>query len=267
MSILEQIFQHKRLEVTRRQAERPEAELRRSVEDLAPPPDFVAVLTPTGGSPALIAEIKRRSPSKGDLTSDFDPVHLALQYASGGAAAVSVLTDAAFFGGSLEDLSRVDQALQQAGMRLPLLCKDFVFSVYQLLEARAAGASAVLLIAAMLDPKELRFLHREAERLNLAALVETHTAEEIARAVEAGARLIGINNRDLHTFREDLGATLRLRPLVPAGCTVVAESGIRTTEDMRRMAEARVDAVLVGEALVRAANPESMVRQLHGGLA
>jgi len=247
------------VELRERMAAVPLAEVRAQAEGTARPPDFLAAVRRSPGErPRLIAEIKRASPSRGLLLADFDPLRLARTYRENGAAAISVLTDERFFQGSLEHLRQVS-ALQP---RLPTLRKDFILEAYQLYEARAAGASAALLIAACLDAARLRALRELAEELGLTALVEAHDRLELELALASGARLVGINNRDLHTFVTSLETTLRLCALVPAGTVVVAESGIHARADIDRLAEVGVDAVLVGEALVTAADVAARVREL-----
>lgn len=208
---------------------------------------------------ALIAEIKRASPSRGQLAARLDPGVQARLYESGGAAAISVLTDQAFFGGSLADLAAVKRAVS-----LPVLRKDFVVDPIQLYEARASGADAVLLIVTALpDSRLAEFLTLSGE-IGLACLVEAHDAQEVARAVDCGASIIGINNRDLRTFAVDLATCERLAPLVPADRVLVAESGVHALADVRRLAAAGADAVLVGEALVTAPDPAVAARALAG---
>lgn len=198
------------------------------------------------GSVALLAEIKRRSPSAGAIRPGASPAQVARDYQEGGAAALSVLTDREYFGGSLEALSSARQTVD-----LPLLRKDFILDPLQVYEARAVGADAILLIVRILDAGPLRDLLGLATEIGLDTLVEVHDREELERALEVGAALVGVNNRDLGTFRTDLDLTLRLAPLVPPGVTLVAESGIRTADDVRRLGSAGVDAVLVGESLMR----------------
>lgn len=253
--ILERIVEHKRVEVARRQATVPLAEARRRAEAQAKPRDFTAALASPGI--ALIAEVKKASPSKGVLRADFDPVSLAQIYAANGARAISVLTDEHFFQGHLEYLTAVRDAVPR-----PCLRKDFVIDPYQVYEARAAGADAVLLIAAILEPSPLRDLQTLACELGMAALVEVHDEPELEKALWAEPAIVGVNNRDLKSFKVDLGVTLRLRPHIPGGTIVVAESGIHTRDDVRRLAEARIDAILVGEALVVAEDVGAKVREL-----
>lgn len=214
---------------------------------------------PAGGGIALIAEVKRRSPSKGDLRPDLDPAALAGAYRAGGATAVSVLTEPLHFGGSPEDLQKV-----RAAVDLPVLRKDFVTIPYQVWEARAWGADAVLLIVAALDAPLLADLLAEADAAGLDALVEVHTREEAAVAAAAGAGLIGVNARDLATLAVDLRRFAMVREALPSGATLVAESGIRTLADVEAVAAAGAHAVLVGEALVLAPDPEAAAAELLG---
>jgi indole-3-glycerol phosphate synthase len=199
------------------------------------------------GQVRILAEIKRASPSAGVLRAEFDPVAIARIYEKHGAAAISVLTDETFFQGSLEHLRAV-----RAAVSLPVLRKDFLLDRYQVLEARCAGADAILLIAEILDDTTLRQMLSEAERLGMQALVELYDAENLPRVVASGAKLIGINNRDLRTFGTRLEHTLDLAPRLPPDCCLVSESGIRTYDDVRRLQAAGVRAVLVGETLMRA---------------
>lgn len=267
MSILEDIFQHKQAEIDRLKREKPLRTVRREAELAPAPTDFLAALTDGGRSaPALIAEVKRRSPSRGLLSPTFDPGRFARLYQENGAAAVSVLTDENYFGGSIDDLQLVATILQSGEYPspLPVLRKDFIFDLYQLYEARAAGAAAILLIASMLSPPQLCDLHALAVELGLQPLVEVHNEEELEGALACQPRLVGVNNRDLHSFTVDLSTTLRLRPLVPAGITVVAESGIHTAQDVHLLAAAGVDAILVGEAIITAEDKAAKVRELAG---
>jgi indole-3-glycerol phosphate synthase len=258
MSILDEIFAHKRSEVAAAQWQKPAAGLEADIRMASSPAGFAAAIK--RGShpvPRLIAEIKYRSPSKGVLHSVFAPLDLARAYAQNGAAAISVLTDEKYFGGSLEILQQVSAL----NLGLPLLRKDFIFDRYQLLEARAAGASAVLLITAMLTPGRLRSLLAAAHTMELEVLVETHTAAEVTQALEAGAHIVGVNNRDLHTFEVCLETCLQLRSQIPAEVVMVAESGIRSVADVEKLAAAGVDAMLVGEGLVTAADVGAKVRE------
>ena len=219
------------------------------------PKDFAGVLRrPTL---AVIAEMKQRTPSMGVLSEDYRPSDLAHAYAEGGAAAISVLTHMAGFGGRVEHLRAV-----RAATDLPILRKDFVTDPYEIAEARACGADAVLLIVAALEPDHLRDLVALCRSRRVAALVEVHDERETAAALEAGAALIGVNHRDLRTFDVDLGLTERLRKLIPPEVVVVAESGIHSAEDARRMRDAGADAILVGELLMRSADPAEQLREL-----
>ena len=223
------------------------------------PKDFVAALRRQGEGPVrLIAEVKKASPSAGPIRAG-DPLFFARAMAGVGAAAISVLTEARHFGGSLDDLARV-----AAGVPVPVLRKDFLVDPYQLLEARAHGASAALLIVALLSDAELGALVREAAALGLAALVEVHDAPELERALAAGASIVGVNNRNLKTLQVDVETTYALRPRVPEGAIVVSESGQRSRADLERLAAAGVDAVLIGEAIMRAEDVEGKVRELLG---
>jgi indole-3-glycerol phosphate synthase len=207
---------------------------------------------------AVIAEVKRRSPSKGDLAPDLDPVALARAYAAGGAACLSVLTDVEFFGGSPDDL-----AAARAACALPVLRKDFTVSALDVADARVMGADAVLLIAAALDDAELHDLMALATELDLDALVEIHDEAELDRAVAVGARLVGVNQRDLVTFEVDTARAVRMAPQMPAGVVRVAESGIAGAADARVLADAGYHAVLVGELLVTSGDPEAAVAALR----
>jgi indole-3-glycerol phosphate synthase len=217
--------------------------------------DFIGALT--GPGVALIAEHKRRSPSAGLIREELALEEVIGAYERGGAAALSVLTEGPNFGGSLEDLTRAREASS-----LPVLRKDFIVDPYQVEEAHAAGADAILLIVAALEDAQMAELGALAAELKLAALVEVHDAAELQRALSVGATLIGINNRDLTTLEVDLGRTFELRAAIPEELTVVAESGISRPEQLRELAQARVDAVLVGEALMRAPDIEATVRSL-----
>lgn len=243
-TILDEIVARKRREIDTAKAARPAAQLEKQLADAAPVRNFFAALAAPGPI-RLIAEVKKASPSKGIIRADFDPLSIARIYEQHGATCLSVLTDEHFFQGSLDYLRAIKPAV-----RLPVLRKDFILDSYQLLEARAAGADAVLLIAECLDDCHLRSLHNEAVRLGMSPLVELYDPENLQRVFDAGATLIGINNRDLRTFHTDLDHTLRLRERVPDECVLVAESGIRTRADVERLQAAGVDAILVGETLM-----------------
>ncbi len=259
MTILDQIVASKRQEILAARSATPAAELQRRIESAPPCRDFVAALAAEGPI-KLIAEIKKASPSKGLIRADFDPPELARAYQRGGAACLSVLTDRPFFQGSLDYLSQV-----RAAVDLPVLRKDFILDSYQLLEARAAGADAVLLIAECLDDCHLRKLHNEAIQLGMAPLVELYEPDNLPRVLAAGATLIGVNNRDLRTFEVDLEHTIRLRSQVPDECLLVGESGIHGRSDVERLAAAGVDAILVGEHLMSQADVAEATRRLLGG--
>ncbi|HZZ27748.1 MAG TPA: indole-3-glycerol phosphate synthase TrpC [Pirellulales bacterium] len=258
MSILDKIIASKRREIEAAKADQPEAEVRAAAEKAPPPKDFFAALAAPGPI-KLIAEVKKASPSAGIIRADFDPVKIAQIYEQHGAACLSVLTDEPFFQGRLEYLRDI-----RATVKLPLLRKDFILDKYQLYEARAAGADAVLLIAECLDDCNLRALHNEAIALGLTPLVELYEPANLPRVLEAGATLIGINNRDLNTFKVDLQHTLRLREQVPEECLLVAESGIRTRADVQQLEAAGVNAILVGETLMANSNIGTAVDALLG---
>lgn len=207
--------------------------------------------------PAIIAEVKKASPSRGLLTPSFDPAALAAAYEEGGAAALSVLTDREYFQGSLDDLRAARRAT-----RLPVLRKDFILDETQIAQAFAAGADAILLIAAILDAPALRRLREFAETLALDVLVEAHDEAELDRAIESGATILGVNNRDLHTFEVSLETSLRLARRMPAGVVAVSESGIHTREDVQRLLDAGYSAFLVGEHLMKSPNPAAALREL-----
>ena len=258
-NVLAAIVADKRDEVARRKTTAPRASLERACAALAAPRDFAAAVRPAPGAVALIAEVKKASPSRGLLAPDrlWDPVGLAETYAANGAAAISVLTDEKYFQGRLELLEAI-----RAAVPVPLLRKDFTIDEYQLWESRAAGADAILLIVAILEAPLLRDLLAAAKGLGLAALVESHTAEEVDVALGAGATIVGINNRDLRTFETRLQTTLALVPSIPPGVTVVSESGFAAAADVRRVVAAGAHAVLVGEGLVRATDTAAKVREL-----
>ena len=219
------------------------------------PKDFIGALRKP--NLAVIAEMKQRTPSMGVLSEDYRPADLAHAYADGGAAAISVLTHMAGFGGRVEHIR-----MARAATQLPILRKDFVTDPYEIAESRACGADAVLLIVAALERAQLKDLIALTRSRGIAALVEVHDQAETEAAVDAGAQVIGINHRDLKTFSVDLGLTERLRKLVPKEVVLVAESGIHTAADARRMREAGADAILVGEALMRAGDPAAQIREL-----
>jgi indole-3-glycerol phosphate synthase len=257
-TVLDRIVTSKRRELDEARARVPAAELERRLAEAPPVRDFRAALEAPGGV-QIIAEVKKASPSAGVLRADFDPVAIARAYERHGAACLSVLTDEPFFQGSLAYLSAI-----RAAVAPPLLRKDFILDRYQLLQARCAGADAVLLIAEILDDEQLPRLVRQAGEVGLQALVELYEAGNLPRVVDSGARLIGINNRDLRTFVTRLEHTLGLAARLPAGCCLVSESGIRTRDDILRLQEAGVRAVLIGETLMRAPDIGAKLDELNG---
>ncbi len=256
-SVLDRILAHKLTEVDEARRERPLAQLRDVCKGQAPPRDLVTALQRE--NVALIAECKQASPSKGRLSNDYDPARLARAYAACGAAAISVLTDARFFQGSLDDLVAVRSAVN-----VPLLCKEFVLDEWQVHAARASGADAVLLIVAALADAQLAELHAMILSLGMTPLVEVHNEDELERALTIQPGVIGVNNRDLKTFRVDLQTTARLARHVPPETLLVAESGIADAQDVRHMGELGAHAVLVGETLMKAPDLARSVQSLSG---
>ena len=257
MSVLDDIVAGVRADLERREAATPLAQVRAALSDAPAPLDPMPQLRAAGSS--VIAEVKRRSPSKGELADIPDPASLAGEYADGGAAAISVLTEERRFGGSLADLRAV-----RAAVDVPILRKDFVVTDYQVIEARAAGADLVLLIVAALGDDELRRLHDLAREVGLTVLVEVHDELEAQRAVALGAELVGVNARNLKTLEVDNDTFGRLAPLVPDDRVLVAESGVSGPEDVRRFVDEGARAVLVGEALVRGGAPREAVAAMTG---
>jgi indole-3-glycerol phosphate synthase len=257
VTILNRILERKEQEVRSLRRERGEADLLRAASAAAASRDFAGALR-GGAAPRLIAEFKRASPSAGTIREGAEPSEIARSYEAAGAAALSVITDLDFFRGSLDDLRAA-----RAAVSLPVLRKDFTLDALQILEARAAGADAVLLIVAALDDGVLRALLDVAREQSLAALVEVHTRGELDRALEAGAELIGVNNRDLSTFKTDVAVTRELLQHA-TGRTLVSESGISDPETVRQLTAEGVDAFLVGEALMRADDPGGELRRLRG---
>ena len=254
--VLREILDHKRAELERAKSARPLEQLERQLSDAPPVRSFTAALA--ARSPmALIAEVKRASPSAGLIRRDFNPAEVASAYERGGAACISVLTDEKFFQGSLDDLVNVRHAVS-----VPVLRKDFLIDRYQVLEARAAGADCVLLIAECLDHCRLRELYFFASELGMEALVEIHDAENLDRVLELEPALVGINNRNLRTFVTDLEHTLNIAPRVAAQAILISESGIRSGEDVARLQAAGVRAILVGETLMRAADVGVVIAEL-----
>jgi indole-3-glycerol phosphate synthase len=257
-AILDEIVAVKRREVERLKVEAPLSELEVRIKASKSPLNLAGALW--GGSVRVIGEVKKASPTRGLLRAEFDPVSLATAYADAGAAAISVLTNTDHFQGSIQDLEAVQEAMAPRG--IPVLRKEFIFDPYQVYEARAYGADAVLLIVSILSPDALRRLLGLAQGLWMQCLVEVHDERELGVALDAGAEIVGINNRDLRTFEADLGVTERLAAKIPSNKIVVSESGIGSREDVERLGRAGAHAVLVGEALVTAADPGARLREL-----
>jgi indole-3-glycerol phosphate synthase len=257
-TILDKIVGTKRGEIERAKSAVTESELRARLADAPKVRDFFTPLA-VGGQIRLIAEVKKASPSAGIIRADFDPVAIAKIYESHGATCISVLTDEPYFQGRLEFLTKI-----RAAVRLPVLRKDFILDTYQLVEARVAGADAVLLIAECLDDCNLRKLFNETCELGMTPLVEFYEPSTLQRVFDAGATLIGVNNRNLHTFEVDLEHSIRMRERVPDECVLVGESGIKTRDDVMRLESAGVDAMLVGESLTREADIGAAVHRLFG---
>ena len=258
MSILEEIVERKRAELVAAKRAAPAEALAAQAAAVGRPVRSLHGALISGPRPRVIAEIKRRSPSKGEIRADFDPCAIAKSYADAGAAALSVLTDEHWFGGHLDFLREIRGLVE-----LPILRKDFVIDAYQLDETRLVGADAVLLIVAALPGEALARLHAEARARGLEVLVEVHDAAELEAAIAIDARVIGINNRDLRTFEVDLATTERLAPRVGEGRVVVAESGIFTGADLRRLEAAGAHAYLIGESLMRKPDPGLALRALR----
>ncbi len=255
--ILDQIVSNVRRRLAERKKQRPLAELEHLASGGETPRDFAGALQ--GTDIKVIAEVKRASPSKGWLSPNLKVAALVQSYATGGAAAISVLTESEFFKGSFADLAAARRAID-----LPLLCKDFILDPYQIYEARSYGADAILLIAAILSASELTALMAVAHRLGMSALIEVHNEQEVERVLAAKGNLIGINNRNLDDFSVEMGVTLRLRPSIPPGIIVVSESGIKSHADILRLQAVGINAVLVGETLVASPDPEAKLRELRG---
>lgn len=258
--ILKKIVANKRREVEQLKLDHPMSELRQRIDEGGNPAPLNLAGALMGDEVRVIAEVKKASPSKGLLRPDFDPTALAEAYATNGAAAVSVLTDADYFQGSVQHLAEVRRTLTPHG--IPVLRKEFIVDLYQVYEARAYGADAILLIVSVLTSSEIGELMSVAGELWMQCLVEVHDEDELQIALEVEAEIVGINNRNLHTFVTDLSVTERLAPLVPQGKTLVSESGINTRDDVSRVGRAGAHAVLIGEALVTAADPGERLRGL-----
>jgi indole-3-glycerol phosphate synthase len=256
--ILDEIIARKAEEMALRKRQQPLEELRHLAASQPPPLEFAGALR--GKSLRLIAEFKRASPSKGNICPDARPEDIIPVYARSGAAAISILTETNYFRGSLNDLLAARKAL--GGRPLPILRKDFIFDPYQIYESRVYGADALLLIMAALNAEKLGELLELSHQLGMACLVETHKASEVATALAGGAKIIGINNRDLTTFKVDITTTSRLKHVIPTGRIIVAESGLHTRRDIENMKELGVDAVLIGEALMKAPGITAKMREL-----
>jgi indole-3-glycerol phosphate synthase len=257
-SILQKIVQHKRQEIAIAKELRPVDDIVALAQQATPPRDFVQALR-HNQSVALIAEVKKASPSKGVIRADFDPVAIAKIYADAGAACISVLTDEHFFQGHLDYLKAIGQHVT-----VPLLRKDFIVDDYQVFEARAAGADAVLLIAECLEDQQLIALHNRIVELGMTPLVELYDRSNVAKVMAANPVLVGVNNRDLNTFEVDLGHSIGVKQLLPPSVTFVSESGIETRSDVEMLHRSGVDAMLVGESLMRSDDIAVAVRELLG---
>jgi indole-3-glycerol phosphate synthase len=256
--ILDDIVEHKKEEVFASICARPLSALKELIHDRSEPRGFAAALTrDRSGQAAVIAEVKKASPSKGVIREQFDPVAIALDYEAHGAAAISVLTEKRFFQGSPDYLTALREQVS-----IPVLRKDFLFDIYQIYEARALGADALLLIAAILEKEKLRELLCLTRELGMDALVEVHTREELYMVLETGARIIGINNRNLATFKTDIATTVELVRDIPEDRIVVSESGIASRADILMLSSAGVDAFLIGESLMRQESPGAGLAEL-----
>jgi indole-3-glycerol phosphate synthase len=264
MTLLEQIVFRKRREVEESGGRRPLAALEKALADAPPVRPFPPAFLPKagGGSPGIIAEMKRKSPSRGEIRNPYAPLEIAESYRRSGAAALSILTDGTFFGGALDDLATVRKS--PAGEALPILRKDFIVDPYQVLESRVAGADILLLIVRILPGDLLKLLLSLGSSLGMSVLVETHSDREVEAALSAGARMVGVNSRDLDTLEIDLARGARLLAGLPEGVVRVAESGLKTHADYRRMADLGVDALLVGESFLSASDPGRALEEFRG---
>ena len=260
MNILEKILEKKRIRVEEAMKKIPFSELEKALGSAPEAPSFSGALSKKNAKPAVIAELKKASPSRGVIRENFDPKGLAASLEKSGASALSVLTEEDFFLGSLENL----KTAKAAAKNTPILRKDFIFCKYQLLEAKIAGASAALLIARMLDEKTLKELIDYAVQINIDILCETHNAGEIETALRCGAKIVGVNSRDLATFKTDISAIIPLLEKIPPSCKKVAESGINTAEDLYLMGKAGADACIVGGAIMEKQDPSSELKKLLG---
>ena len=256
--ILDEIVAKTRLELATRKRSIPLGELEKMAEAQSPAVDFASALRGEGVS--LIAEVKKASPSRGVIRADFAPVEIARIYAEGGASAISVLTEPGYFMGSLNYLKDIKAALRSD--KIPLLRKDFIFEPYQVYESKAYGADALLLIVAILTPAKLKLLLKLSHELGMSCLVEVHSEAELEIALGSGAKVIGINNRDLATFEVDLATTGRLRPLIPSDRIVVSESGITSRTDVEKLKDCGVNAMFIGGALMSAADIALKIKEL-----
>ncbi len=256
--ILDKIVADVSIELEERKRRLPLAEMIKMARGQPHPLDFASALL--GNTVRLIAEVKKASPSKGVICQNFNPLNIARIYANNGAAAISVLTEPKYFQGNLNYLRDIKEAL--ADKSPPLLRKDFIFDHYQVYEARAYGADSLLLIVALLTPEKLAELLQLSKQLDMMSLVEVHNEAELETAIQSGAKIIGINNRDLNTFTIDFNTTVRLRSLVPPDRIVVSESGIKSREDMNKLRECGVNAALIGEALMSAPDIATKMREL-----
>lgn len=257
--ILDTIVAHKQEEVKLQKNQLPLSGLMQTLRDISPTHDFKAAIS-TPEQINLIAEVKKASPSKGIIREDFNPVTIAQIYQSSGASAISVLTDERFFQGRLSYLTTIRQTTS-----IPLLRKDFIIDEYQIYQARASGADAILLIAAILELRTMQTFLKIAHSLDLDCLVEVHTESELKKALNTDARIVGINNRDLRTFQTNLDNTVRLRKLIPQDKVVVSESGIHFRQDVKLLQECGINAILVGESLMRSADINAKVKELMEG--
>jgi len=254
--ILDTIVTHKRKEIKIQKNLLPLSELRQTLRDISPTRDFKAAIS-TPGQINLIAEVKKASPSKGIIREDFDAVTIAQIYQSSGASAISVLTDERFFQGGLSYLAAIRKTTS-----IPLMRKDFIIDEYQIYQARVAGADAILLIAAILHPGPMQSFLNIAHSLDLDCLVEVHVESELKKVLDTDAQIIGINNRDLKTFQTSLNTTVRLRKLIPNDKVIVSESGIHSREDVKMLQEYDINAILVGESLMRSADINAKIKEL-----
>ncbi len=255
--ILDDILENKKLEVAHAKQKISLQRLRDEAAKCPAPKDFFGAMSSAGGEIRIIAEIKQASPSKGILSKDFDPVKIAAAYADAGADAISVLTDAKFFKGSLEDLKNVRNTVD-----LPLLRKDFIIDPYQIYEAKIYGADAVLLIVAALSPGLLEELKSEAKDLGLHTLVEVHNEQELEVALSKKCKIIGINNRDLKTFNVNMQTSIRLKSLIPHDILVISESGIASSEDIQNLKSHGISSFLIGESFMKSDKPKNKINEL-----